>query len=188
MVIQQDTAYPFEDEIRFTVTVAAPMQLRVLLRRPGWAAAVRVEGAAYREQDGWISIDGTWRGSTSFVLQFDVPVIAERYPGGEVAVLRGPLQFVQPVPHRSRALRAYPCAPWCDEELLPADPEDVAARLPILECSQPDLGLAVTRDAGRDPDDPWSDPPLRLVGGDFVLMPMGAAPLRRAAFISRSGT
>ena len=188
VVIQQDTAYPFEDEIRFTVTVAAPMQMRVLLRRPGWAAAVRVEGAAYLEQDGWISIDGTWRGSTSFVLQFDVPVIAERYPGGEVAVLRGPLQFVQPVPHRSRVLRAYPCAPWCDEELLPADPEDIAARLPVLECSQRDLGLAVMRDAGGDPDDPWSDPPLRLAGGGFVLVPIGAAPLRRAAFISRSGT
>jgi hypothetical protein len=129
-----------------------------------------------------------WRGSTSFVLRLELPVLAERYPGGEVAVLRGPLQFVQPVPHRSRVLRERPRAPWCDEELLPADPEDIAARLPVLECSQRDLGLAVMRDAGGDPDDPWSDPPLRLAGGGFVLVPIGAAPLRRAAFISRSGT
>jgi hypothetical protein len=43
------------------------------------------------------------------------------------------------------------------------------------------------RDAGGDPDDPWSNPLVRLVGGGFVLVPIGAAPLRRAAFISRSG-
>jgi hypothetical protein len=188
IVIRQDTAYPFEDQIRFNVTVGAPMRLRVLLRRPGWAAAARIEGATYRERDGWITIDGTWHGSASFVLHLDPPVIAEHYPGGELAVLRGPLQFVQPVPHRARVLRAYPRGPWCDEELLPADPEDVAARSPVLEYSQPDLGLAVARDVGGDPDDPWSDPPLRLAGGGFVLVPMGAAPLRRAAFIGRAGT
>jgi DUF1680 family protein len=188
VVVLQDTAYPFEDEIRFTLTVAMPLRVRLQLRRPGWAAAVRVEGATYREQDGWITIDGTWYGSTSFVLRFDLPVLAERYPGGEVAVLRGPLQFVQLVPHRSRVLQERPRAPWYDQELLPADPEYVAARLPVLECSQPDLGLAVTRDAGGDPDDPWSNPPLRLAGDDLVLLPIGAAPLRRAAFISRSGT
>jgi DUF1680 family protein len=188
VVIQQDTAYPFEDQVRLTVTVAAPVRLRVLLRRPGWAVAARVEGAAYRERDGWIIIDGTWHGSAAFVLHLDPPVVAEHYPGGEVAVLRGPLQFVQPMPHRSRILRACPREPWYDAELLPADAEDVAARLPVLECSRPDLGLAVARDAGSDPDNPWGDPPLRLVGGDFVLVPIGAAPLRRAAFISRSGT
>jgi DUF1680 family protein len=188
VVVLQDTAYPFEDEIRFTLTVAAPLRMRVQLRRPGWAAAVHVEGATYREQGGWITIDGTWHGSTSFVLRLDLPVLAERYPGGEVAVLRGPLQFVQPVPHRSRVLRERPHAPWHDEELLPADREEVAARLPVLESSQPDLGLVVMRDADGDPEDPWSGPPLRLAGGGFVLVPIGAAPLRRAAFISRSGT
>jgi hypothetical protein len=187
VAILQDTAYPFEDEIRFTVTVAAPLRMRVQLRRPGWAAAVHVDGATYREAGGWISIDGTWRGSTSFVLRLDLPAVAERYPGGEVAVLRGPLQFVQPVPHRSRVLAAHSREPWCDQELVPAAPEDVAAQLPLLECSQPGLGLTVMRDAGGDPDDPWSNPLVRLVGGGFVLVPIGAAPLRRAAFISRSG-
>lgn len=185
VAVLQDTAYPFEDEIRFTVTVATPLRMRVRLRRPGWVAVARVEGAAYREEDGWITIDRTWHGSTSFVLRLDLPVVAERYPGGEVAVLRGPLQFVQPVPHRSRVLRTCPGAPWYDEELLPADAEDVAEKLPVLECSHHDLGLTVTRDAGGDPDAPWSDPPLRLAGDGFELVPIGAAPLRRAAFIGR---
>jgi uncharacterized protein len=188
VVIQQDTAYPFEDEIRFTVTVAAPLRMRVQLRRPGWAAAVHVEGVTHRETDGWVTIDGMWHGSKSFVLRFDLPVLAERYPGGEVAVLRGPLQFVQPLSHRSRVLQERPRAPWYDEELLPTDPEDIAARLPVLDRSQPDLGLAVIRDVGADPDDPWSQPPLYLAGDGFVLVPIGAAPLRRAAFIFRSGT
>ena len=35
IVIEQDTAYPFEDRVRFTVTADSPMRMRVRLRRPG---------------------------------------------------------------------------------------------------------------------------------------------------------
>ena len=188
VVIIQDTAYPFEDEIRLTIEVGAPLEMSLRLRRPGWATEARVEGAASREQDGWIIVDGPWRGSTSFVLRFQPQVVAERYPGGEVAVLRGPLQFVQPVPHRARLLHAHEHPPWRDEELLPVDVEDVAARLPVFDCSQPDLGLTMARDERADPDHPWRQPPARLVGDGVVLVPLGAAPLRRAAFIVRPGT
>jgi uncharacterized protein len=188
VVIIQDTAYPFEDEIRLTIEVGAPLEMSLRLRRPGWATEARVEGAASREQDGWIIVDGPWRGSTSFVLRFQPQVIAERYPGGEVAVLRGPLQFVQPVPHRARLLHAHEHPPWRDEELLPVDTEDVAARLPVFDCSQPDLGLTMARDERADPDHPWRQPPARLFGDGVVLVPLGAAPLRRAAFIVRPGT
>lgn len=186
--ILQDTAYPFEDEIRFTIQVAEPLEMGLRLRRPTWARQATVVGVAGCEQDGWIIIDGPWRESTSFALRLDAPVVAERYPGDEVAVLRGPLQFVQPIPHRTRLLRAHQHPPWRDEELLPVAAEDVAARLPVFDCAQPDLGLTTVRDDGVDPDHPWRYPPVRLVGGGVELVPLGAAPLRRAAFIGRSGT
>lgn len=185
VVIGQDTAYPFEDAIRFTVEVGEPLQLNLRLRRPGWATTVRVEGRASREDGGWIIVGGQWQGSTSFVLRCGAQVLAERYPDGEVAVLRGPLQFVQPIPHRRRVLRALEHPPWRDEELLPADAEDLTARQPLFDCSQRDLGLTLVREPGVDPEDPWHRPPLRLVGDGIALVPLGAAPLRRAGFIAR---
>ena len=188
IAIFQDTAYPFEDEVRFTIEVAEPLEMSLRLRRPGWATQARVVGAASREQDGWIVIDGPWRGSTSFSLILDATVAAGRYPCGELAVLRGPLQFVEPVPHRSRLLRAHEHPPWRDEELLPVDVEHVAARLPVFDRAQPGLGLAVVREGLGDPDDPWGQPPVKLVGDAVELVPLGTAPLRRAAFIARSGT
>lgn len=188
VVILQETAYPFEDEIRFTVEVSEPLEASLRLRRPAWATEARIEGRASREQHGWIVVDGPWQGTTSFVLHLRQQAVAERYPAGEVAVLRGPLQFVQPIAHRARPLRAHRLAPWRDEELLPVDADDVAARLPVFDCSRTDLGLTVVRDRPGDPDDPWRHPPVRLVGGGVTLVPLGAAPLRRAAFIARSGT
>lgn len=185
VVIRQDTAYPFEDEIRLTIEVDAPLSMSLRLRRPGWATAVRVEGRASRETGDWIVVDGPWQGSASFVLRFGAQAVAARYPDGEVAVLRGPLQFVQPIAHRSRLLRALRHPPWRDEELLPADAQEVAARQPVFDCAQHDLGLTVVRDPGGDPEDPWRQSPLRLVGDGVALVPLGAAPLRRAAFIAR---
>lgn len=185
VVIRQDTAYPFEDEIRFTLEVGGPLRMSLRLRRPGWATQVRVVGAASREQDGWIILDGPWQGSTSFALILDATVVAGLYPCGEVAVLRGPLQFVEPIPHRSRLLRAHEPPPWRDEELLPVDVAQVATRLPVFDRAQPGLGLSVVRDGLGDPDDPWGQPPVRLVGDGVTLVPLGAAPLRRAAFIGR---
>ena len=185
VTIRQDTGYPFDDEIRFRVSVPVPVQMTLWLRRPDWVRSVKVIGVDVREQDGWIVVDRCWRDTTSFSVQFDVPVRAESYPAGEIAVLRGPLQFVQPIAHRVRPIEAGGSADWLDEELLPVDLGDIASATPMFDTSLGDLGLVVERDRTRDPDDPWSQPSLRLVRTGLALLPLGCTALRRADFISR---
>jgi hypothetical protein len=185
MTVRQHTDYPFEDEVRFTVTASEPVQMTLWLRRPAWVRAVEVTGAEARGQDGWIVVDRCWRDTTSFSVRFDVPVRAESYPAGEIAVLRGPLQFVLPIAHRTRTLEAGGRTDWLDEELVPVDLGDIAAATPMFDTSLDDLGLDVERGGTRDPDDPWSQPPLRLVRPGLTLLPLGCAGLRRAAFIAR---
>jgi hypothetical protein len=184
--ILQETLYPFEDQVRFTVDAAAPVRLTLWLRRPAWASAFHLDGIEAVERDGWIVIEREWHGRWSFTLRFDAPVRAETYPAGEVAVLRGPLQFVQAIPHRVRVLPVTARADWPDSELL-ADVHASIETLPIIDASRPDLGFTPDRAPTTEPDRPWHDPPLRLRSDGITLVPLGCAPLRRADFRAYSG-
>jgi hypothetical protein len=62
---------------------------------------------------------------------------------------------------------------------------DIASATPMFDTSLGYLGLVVERDRTRDPDDPWSQPSLRLVRPGLTLLPLGCTALRRADFISR---
>lgn len=179
--ILQETQYPFEDQVRFTVEAAAPGRLTLWLRRPAWATAVHLEGIEGVERDGWIVIEREWQGRRSFTLRFGVQVRAEAYPAGEVAVLRGPLQFVQPIPFRVRDLPVQARADWPDAELLANDRESLEM-LPIIDTARADLGFLPERVATDATDRPWHDSPMRLRNGDIKLVPLGCAPLRRADF------
>jgi hypothetical protein len=182
--ILQETLYPFEDKIRFTVEAAAPTRLTLWLRRPAWATAFHLNGIGGTEQDGWIVIEREWLGRASFALRFDVPVRAETYPAGEVAVLRGPLQFVQPIPFRVRDLPVQRRADWPDAELL-ADDKVPLETLPIIDTEHADLGFLTERVATDAPHRPWHESPLRLRSDGVTLVPIGCAPLRRADFRAR---
>jgi hypothetical protein len=113
-------------------------------------------------------------------LAFRPTIVAVPYATSEVAIQRGPLQFVQPIAHRERVVRTYPLPGFADAELLPAD-LDALGRYPVVRARPPDLGFRVRRDAAADLDRPWDRAPVRLEG-DVTLVPMGCSPLRRAAF------
>jgi hypothetical protein len=155
------------------------------LRRPAWASAFHLDGIEGVEREGWIVIEREWQGRLSFTLGFDVPVLAEAYPAGEVAVLRGSLQFVQPIPFRVRDLPVQARADWPDAELL-ADDRESLEMLPIIDTARTDLGFLTERVATDAPDRPWHESPLRLRSDGVTLVPLGCAPLRRADFRQRA--
>ena len=183
--ILQETQYPFEDRVRFTIEAATPTRLTLWLRRPAWASAFHLDGIEGVERDGWIVIAREWQGRMSFTLRFDVPVRAETYPAGEVAVLRGPLQFVQSIPYRTQELPVPARADWPDAELL-ADDRAPQETLPIVDTARIDLGFLPERVETDAPDRPWHESPLRLRSDGVTLVPIGCAPLRRADFRRRA--
>jgi DUF1680 family protein len=182
--VTQETAYPFEDQVRFTVEAGSPARFGLWLRRPSWARACRLDGVAGIERDGWIVIHRLWPGRTSFTLRFDLSVRAEPYPDGEVAVLRGPLQYVQPIPHRVRELPVAGRDGWPDSELLDDWQASLETR-PVIDGSRTDLGFTLGRNATHAPDLPWHESPLCLHDDCITLVPLGCAPLRHAGFRTR---
>jgi hypothetical protein len=183
--VMTDTAYPFEDEIRYEVRVQAPRRFGLWLRRPAWARAVEVEGVESVSHDGWMEIVRDWGGHTRFVLRFDTGPSVERYPQGTLAVMRGPLQFASPLRHRVRHTPVAGREAWPDAELF-APAEDLARATPIVDESLPGLGFETRRPRAPGVDDPWHAAPLVLWSPAAQLVPMGCAPLRRADFIAAS--
>jgi hypothetical protein len=182
--ILQETRYPFEDEIRFTIETSSPTRISLRLRRPAWARAWRLDGVDAVPQDGWLVIDRDWPQRTTFSLRFDVPVRAENYPAGEVAVMRGSLQFVQPIAYRTCELPVQSRPDWPDAELLSTDPGPVET-LPLIDGERTDADFMIERPGTGLPDRPWEASPLQLQRHGMTLVPIGCAPLRRAGFRSQ---
>lgn len=87
-----DTAYPFRDSIRVTVSCPRPVRLRLRLRIPGWCAApdFGMEGQA---EDGFFCIDRTFTGETAWTVTFPMEAKLAHRPRQAKALTRGPLVY-----------------------------------------------------------------------------------------------
>lgn len=206
VVVEQDTAFPFEDMTRLRIHASRPATFPLTLRVPGWAGRVtaRLNGeelpvAANERQ--W-PVERTWQDGDRLDVNFTPAV--ELIPAADrtVAVRRGPLLYALPVPSSTRAVKRYPVGGFADLEFVP----DPAARwdyaLQVFGDGTPATFIA---DRGRPGGqaDPWDRPPVRirvtaldarsaapdhednwvapgLAFLDFV--PMGCTVLRRTTF------
>jgi DUF1680 family protein len=181
VTISEETLYPFEETVRFTVTPEQPVAFTLQLRKPAWASAVAVAGASAHESKDWLVIEKTWKARDAFTVAFSAPVSAVAYPTGECAVRRGPLLYVLPVAHTAHPTKDYPLPHFHDYELTPQDIAQAYAPI-VLDEALPDLGLAFERDAGLVAAGAWDKAALRLRADAVTLIPFGCALLRRAAF------
>ena len=181
--IVEETGYPFDDVVELAVEPERPVEFTLRLRWPEWPGGMDVDvaGAQPAFADGWCSIRKCWAAGDRVRIRFSPDVRAEPYANGEVAVLRGPLQYVLPLDHRLEPTRAYPGTELCDYDVMPTDIAQ-GYRVPILDPAAPGLGLSLARRPGGDAERPWDRAGLVLEHDDSALVPMGCTILRRAAF------
>ena len=181
LTVTEETEYPFSDAIELTVSPERPAEFTLELRKPAWAGTMHVEAPGAADvAGGWYRIRRVWKPGDRVRVAFDWRARAEPYGNGEVAVLRGPLQFAVPVEHRMEATRRYEVAGFADYDVTPAD-VGAGYRIPVLDARAPDLGLQLER-RPADADRPWDGAPLALRHADATLVPLGCTVLRRAAF------
>jgi len=180
--IVEETAYPVSDTVELVIEPERPVDFTLVLRQPGWAGGmdVAVPGADPVFADGWCRIRKRWTAGDRVRIAFAPEVRAEAYANGEVAVLRGPLQYVLPLEHRLERIREYPGEGLHDYDVLPTDIAQ-GYRIPLLDAAAPGLGLAIEPRPG-EPDRPWDRASSVLRHADATLVPIGCTILRRAAF------
>ncbi len=103
--LMQQSDYPWEGQITFTVESRSSATFMLCLRIPGWCrkAMVGIDGGTHQpvepDMDGYVKIKRDWAGTTSIVLDLDMPVErikshpAVRHNAGRVALQRGPVLY-----------------------------------------------------------------------------------------------
>jgi hypothetical protein len=116
VTLAQETDYPLGGEVVLRVTCAAPAEFALRMRVPAWTTAapqLRVNGKPVHAdlQQGFAVVRRRWtRGDAltcEFPLQFRAEAIDDLHPE-TVALLRGPLVYVEQHPANGEAAHANP--------------------------------------------------------------------------------
>jgi DUF1680 family protein len=109
VVLEVDSDYPFEDEVRVTVTPEQEAVFALRFRIPGWcsSATVTVNGEQWPEPVApgtYARVERPWHRGDEVTVRFTCPIRLEVWKrsefgvrAGGVAVLRGPLTFALPL-------------------------------------------------------------------------------------------
>ncbi|TPW28760.1 glycoside hydrolase family 127 protein [Martelella alba] len=76
--LKQDTAYPWDGDIRLSLGLSAPAELELKLRIPGWCrkatATLNGEAVTLKAEKGYATIAATFADGDEIRLSFDMPV------------------------------------------------------------------------------------------------------------------
>jgi len=207
--VVEETAYPFGDEVRFTVETDGAVSFPLELRIPEWAddATVRLPDGTTRSPDagGFHAVEREWDGRAEVVVDLHPSVRAERRHHGSVAVSRGPLVFSLPVGAESRLFPGERAGPHAHREFHPTEPWNYGLAVDTAdpECSVERSDPGETPFASDDPPvtlsvegarvDDWTlegsragDVPASPVPGSeaesLTLVPYGCTTLRVTEF------
>lgn len=97
VTIVEDTAYPFEEQVRLRISSAHPANFPLVLRIPGWCrnAIVSVNG---RKQSGlsagaFFRVNRKWTDGDTVIVNLPMPIQTEMGPSQAIAINRGPIVF-----------------------------------------------------------------------------------------------
>jgi hypothetical protein len=97
VVCTEETNYPFEETVKFTMKPAKTVKFPLHLRIPAWCetAIVKVNGTVYEEYSGTqiVRINREWKNGDVLELTLPMKLKTSRWYENSVAVERGPLIF-----------------------------------------------------------------------------------------------
>lgn len=211
VTVSCDTAYPFGDEITFTVTVQQPAAFPFYLRIPSWAAGATVAIGTHREDataGGWHKLDRTWRTGDRVRLRLPMRISVRRWAANHdsVSVKRGPLTYSLAIEERYERfggttdhpeIAVYPESPWNYGLVDGAPVEVVESRTAGNPFTHEGTPVRLRTKARRIAE--WEADPENVVGllqqsparttartETVTLVPMGAARLRITSFPTAS--
>ena len=97
VTITEDTAYPFEEQIRFTITIAHATSFPLQLRIPTWCTnpIVKVNGKTQKgvTQGTYYTITRTWKNDDKIVLDLPMTLQTSTWVNHSIGIERGPLIY-----------------------------------------------------------------------------------------------
>jgi uncharacterized protein len=188
--ITEQTSYPFNLEITFTVQVAQPVEFELAFRKPAWASGITIQGVdRWVESDSLILIQKEWQDGDNVTLQFQANVKVNTFRDNEYYLSYGPLLFALPLKGDMLAGRQYPVEGFRDLFYFP-EPTD-AHYLQLIKGQQ-----FILEQRLPDANHPWESSST-LAGmminsstqaqASVSLVPLGGTILRKATFLAHTG-
>lgn len=170
--ITQDTTYPAENTVRFTVEGARDgIALRV--RRPAWATHVDAD-ITYTERDGFVCVTiPPGQAPRRFTLTFGSQLTQHRDAHGHVYFTDGPCVLARLLPAQASAVKSYGVSGFADQTFT--TPEPVALCCPDSVRVSP--AADATRSWHADLVEPRTRQPVTT-----LLVPMAHTILRQVTF------
>jgi DUF1680 family protein len=157
--VVEETEYPFDGDLAFTIGTTAPVRFPLCVRLPGWArgveAAINGEPCPVPQADEGESVllvcEREWRDADVLSVRLPMPVRCSTWDGPSVGVERGPLVYAHAIAEDWRQVDGT--APFCDYEVRPASAWNYGLRA---------IGATVERRSAAA--QPWTlqDAPVRL--------------------------
>jgi DUF1680 family protein len=101
--LEQQTSYPWDGCIQFTVKTDSPVQFELALRVPGWCRGYTLDVNGQQQtitlQNGYAVLHRQWQNGDSVTLVLDMPIERMaphpeiRHDAGQIALQRGPLVY-----------------------------------------------------------------------------------------------
>lgn len=154
VTVKEETTYPFEDTIRFTVTPDAPETFPLQLRIPTWVdrgATVQVNGNDHTSAKGgqMATIERRWTAGDTVTLTLPVVVEAQRAHERSISLRRGPLVFAKAVEGEREQVGVHHDVPT--DAVHPTSPWNYG-----LEVEPDALEEEVVLEKGKSDDYPWT--------------------------------
>lgn len=195
VVIEEQTAYPFDNRIEVIVRPAHEAEFTLYFRNPEWSVSSSIRCAdarVEREGDYWL-VTKRWKAGDRVNISFTPSVKELVACNGEVALQYGALVFAQPIPASRSVIKSYPLPGFQDAYYEPVDKEVAELAFP-LEARWNGFGFKPVQDAAAGSAlRPFDSPRVKLRGTmvnsvtgaktSVDLVPFGNAPaLRRLTF------
>lgn len=145
--IDAETNYPFEEQIRLTISLGKPASFPLKLRIPSWSQrpTVSINGKSI---DGvkagkQFIINRVWNNNDKIVLNFPMHVVVvKNQVNNGVSIERGPLLYALKIGEDKKIIKEYPVKGFYESEILARTPWNYGL---VLNGKSPERDIVVVK-------------------------------------------
>lgn len=170
VTILQQTDYPFDGVVRFTIECEKPVKFPLYLRIPAWAdnAELKVgEEAVKTAPKSFAAIDRTWKSGDQATLTLPMNIRTETRYNKSVSIIRGPLYYSLKIGQQFNKLKShsdkYPADDW---EIIPTTPWNYGL---LVDRSSPEKSITTqVKKPGKVPFEQKDAPVVLKIKGKTI--------------------
>ena len=133
VTINEDTNYPFEEQIRLNIAISKQTTFPLVLRIPEWCSKPEILLNGKRlsgvKSASMFTIKRTWNNNDKVVLNFPMEIALGNQVNNGVSVERGPLVYALKIKKEVKTIKQHSVLGFQDTEIFPASAWNYALSL-----------------------------------------------------------